>query len=85
MHYAPACQKLIVSKYGNVTSHFKGNFLLNHNQVVKSSNNQYFGCLSDVFIIFTTLEKYERGSFKTSVWIALTYTWDNKRGTDKLK
>ena len=44
--HAPAglCQKLIISKYSIVTTHFKGNFMLNHNQVVKSNKKQYFGC-----------------------------------------
>ena len=44
--YVPVSQKLITSKYSNVNFHFKENFILNHNQVVKSSKNPYFGCLS---------------------------------------
>ena len=44
--YVPVCQKLIISKYSIVTTHFKVNFILNHNQVVRSNKNQYFGCFS---------------------------------------
>ena len=40
--HALVCQELIISKYNHVTSHFKGNFMSNQNQVVKSSKNQYF-------------------------------------------
>ena len=94
-HYVPVCQKSSISKYSIVTTHFKEKFMLDHNQVVKSNKNQHFGCFSlfsqfqaqkwGAFIIYSTLEKYERGSFKISFWIALTYTWDNMRLTDKLR
>ena len=42
--YVQVSQKLIISKYCHVAPHFKGNFVRNRNQVVKSSKNQYFGC-----------------------------------------
>ena len=35
--YVPVSQTLIISKYSNVNPHFKGNLILNHNQVVKST------------------------------------------------
>ena len=44
--YVPVSQTLIISKYSNVNPHFKGNFILNHNQVVKSGKNQYFDCFN---------------------------------------
>ena len=47
--YVPVCQKLIISKYSNVTPHFKGNFILfilDHSHDVKSNKNKYFGCFS---------------------------------------
>ena len=54
-------------------------------------SNQYLDCFIlfsqfqvqkwGVLIIYTTLEKYERGPFKISFRIALTYTWENLRLT----
>ena len=35
--YVPVCQKLVISKYSNMTTHFKGNFILNHTQVIKTN------------------------------------------------
>ena len=43
--YVPVCQKLIISKYNHVTPHVNGNFVLNRNEVVKSSKNYYFDYL----------------------------------------
>ena len=36
----PISQKLIISKYSHATPHFKGNFMLNHNQVIKGFKSQ---------------------------------------------
>ena len=44
--YIPVCQKSIISKYNHVTPHLKGNYMLNPNQVVKSSKNHYFDCFN---------------------------------------
>ena len=43
--HVPVCQKLIISKYNHVTPRVNGNFVLNRNEVVKSSKNYYFDCL----------------------------------------
>ena len=40
--YVPVCQKLIISKYNHVTPHVNGNFVLNRNEVVKSSKKILF-------------------------------------------
>ena len=79
--YIPVCQKLIISKYNHVTPHFKGNFMLNHNQVVKSSENHYFDCFN--LFLGKSRNKYDGVSFTNCTTLNHSYKFsasiDRKR------
>ena len=58
--YVPVCQKLIISKYNHVTPHVNGNFVLNRNEVVKSSKKN---TILTVLNFFSQVQKQKSGFF----------------------